>query len=295
LDNRNIIIFAPVFTSDMELISSSKELKYRLDEARLKGSVGFVPTMGALHKGHLSLVERAVNENDTVVVSIFVNPNQFNDKADLERYPRNLEADRRLLETVGCDIVFAPSVEDIYPVPDTRLFDFGGLDTTMEGKFRPGHFNGVAQVVSRLFYIVEPEKAYFGLKDFQQLAVIRHMVSQLQIPVEIVPCPIVREQNGLAMSSRNELLSVEERSNAAIIYETLTIAGNLSGQLTVPELRRWMTEEINKCPYLDVEYIEIVDQNTLQPVASWNQKGEKIVCVAARCGNVRLIDNLVFN
>ncbi len=279
----------------MELISSSKELKYRLSEARLKGSIGFVPTMGALHKGHLSLVERAVNENDTVVVSIFVNPNQFNDKADLERYPRNLEADRSVLETVGCDIVFAPSVEDIYPVPDTRLFDFGGLDTTMEGKFRPGHFNGVAQVVSRLFYIVEPEKAYFGLKDFQQIAVIKHIVSKLQIPVEIVPCPIVREQNGLAMSSRNELLSTEERNNAAIIYETLTIAGNLSGQLTVPELGRWMKGEINKSPYLDVEYIEIVDQNTLQPVASWNQKGEKIVCVAARCGNVRLIDNLVFN
>ena len=244
----------------MELISSSKELKYRLGEARLKGSIGFVPTMGALHKGHLSLVERAVNENDTVVVSIFVNPTQFNDKADLERYPRNLEADRRLLETVGCNILFAPSVEDIYPVPDTRLFDFGGLDTTMEGKFRPGHFNGVAQVVSRFFYIVEPDKAYFGLKDFQQLAVIRHMVSQLQIPVEIFPCPIVREQNGLAMSSRNELLTSEERCNAAIIYETLTIAGNLSGQLTVTELRQWMTDEINKSPCLNVEYIEIVDQ-----------------------------------
>jgi pantoate--beta-alanine ligase len=279
----------------MELISSSIELKYRLDEARLKGSVGFVPTMGALHMGHLSLVERAVNENDTVVVSIFVNPTQFNDKADLEKYPRNLEADKRLLETVGCDIVFAPSVEDIYPEPDTRLFDFGSLDTTMEGKFRPGHFNGVAQVVSRFFYIVEPDKAYFGLKDFQQLAVIKHMVSQLKIQVEIVPCPIVREQNGLAMSSRNELLTAEERSNAAIIYETLTIAGNLSGQLTVTELRQWMTEKINKSPCLDVEYIEIVDHNTLQPVTSWNQTGKIIVCVAARCGNIRLIDNLVFN
>ncbi len=279
----------------MELISSSKELKYRLSEARLKGVIGFVPTMGALHKGHLSLVERAVNENDTVVVSIFVNPNQFNDMADLERYPRNLEVDRRLLETVDCDIVFAPSVEDIYPGPDTRIFDFGGLDTMMEGKYRPGHFNGVAQVVSRLFYIVEPEKAYFGLKDFQQLAVIRHMVNQLQIPVEIVPCPIVREQSGLAMSSRNELLSIEERNNAAIIYETLTIAGNLTGQFTVPELGRWITQKINKSPYLDVEYVEIVDQNTLQPVKSWNHTGKMIVCVAARCGNVRLIDNLVFN
>jgi len=279
----------------MELISSSKELKYRLSKARLIGLIGFVPTMGALHKGHLSLIEMAVNENDTVVVSIFVNPNQFNDKGDLERYPRNLEADMGLLESVGCDIVFAPSVADIYPEPDTRLFDFGGLDTMMEGKFRPGHFNGVAQVVSRLFHIVEPDKAYFGLKDFQQLAVIRHMVSQLQIPVEIVPCPIVREHNGLAMSSRNELLSAEERSNAAIIYETLTIAGNLTGHLTVPELVRWMTEEINKSPYLDVEYVDIVDENTLQPVTSWNHSGNVVVCVAARCGNVRLIDNLVFN
>ncbi len=279
----------------MELVSSSIELRYRLSEARLKGSIGFVPTMGALHKGHLSLVERAVNENDTVVVSIFVNPNQFNDKADLERYPRNLEADWRLLETVGFDIVFAPSVEDIYPGLDTRIFDFGGLDTTMEGKFRPGHFNGVAQVVSRLFNIIEPDKAYFGLKDFQQLAVIKHMVNQLQMPVEIVPCPIVREQNGLAMSSRNELLSTEERINAAIIYETLTIAVNLSGRLNVPELGRWMTEKINKSPHLEVEYIEIVDQNSLQAVKTWSQTGKKIICVAARCGNVRLIDNLVFN
>jgi pantoate--beta-alanine ligase len=290
-----MIIFAPVFKIYMELIRSSQELRNRLSEMKQNGTIGFVPTMGALHKGHLSLVERAVYENDTVVVSIFVNPAQFNEKADLERYPRDLDADMQLLKSTGCNIIFAPSVDDVYPVPDTRIFDFDGLDTVMEGKFRPGHFNGVAQVVSRLFGIVEPDKAYFGLKDFQQLAVINQMVKQLRLTVEVVPCPIVREENGLAMSSRNELLSVEERNHAAIIYETLTNAVKLTGKYSVTQLVQWMTDQINNNPYMDVEYIEIVDENSLKPVDDWNHAGKMLACVAIWCGKVRLIDNMVLN
>lgn len=279
----------------MELIQSSQELVTWLSNVREMGTIGFVPTMGALHKGHLTLVERAVNENDNVVVSIFVNPNQFNDKADLERYPRNLEVDMKLLNTTGCNIVFAPSAEDIYPEPDTRIFDFNGLDTVMEGKFRPGHFNGVAQVVSRLFDIVKPEKAYFGLKDFQQLAIIKQLVRQLRLNVEIVPCSIVREENGLAMSSRNELLAIEERKNAAIIYETLTHAVKLTDKHSVIQLVQWMTDQINNNPYMDVEYIEIVDENTLHPVNDWHHSGKILACVAVWCGKVRLIDNMILN
>lgn len=290
-----MIIFAPVFWISMELIQSSHELMNRLSEIRKKGTIGFVPTMGALHNGHLTLVEKAVNENDNVVVSIFVNPTQFNDKADLERYPRNLDLDIKLLNTTGCNIVFAPSVEDIYPEPDTRIFDFNGLDTVMEGKFRKGHFNGVAQVVSRLFDIVMPDKAYFGLKDFQQLSIIKQMVRQLRLNVEIVPCSIVREESGLAMSSRNELLTIEERKNAAIIYETLTNAIKRTGKLSVIQLVQWMTDQINNNPYMDVEYIEIVDENTVYPVNDWNHDGKILACVAVWCGKVRLIDNMILN
>ena len=279
----------------MELIQSSQELVNRLSEIREMGRIGFVPTMGALHNGHLTLVERAVFENDNVVVSIFVNPTQFNDDADLERYPRNLDVDMKILQTTGCNIVFAPSVEDIYPNPDTRIFDFNGLDSVMEGRFRPGHFNGVAQVVSRLFDIVKPDKAYFGLKDFQQLAIIKQMIRQLQLNVEIVPCPIVREKNGLAMSSRNELLSGEERKNAAIIYETLTNAVKLTGKLSVIQLVQWIKDQINNNPYMDVEYIEIVDENYLHPVNDWHHDVKIIACIAVWCGKVRLIDNMVLN
>ncbi len=259
------------------------------------GSVGFVPTMGALHRGHISLVEKAKKENQTVVVSIFVNPTQFNDPNDLKRYPRNLEADIKLLESTGYDIVFAPEAEEIYPEPDSRIFDFGHLEKVMEGKHRPGHFNGVAQVVSKLFEIVKPGKAYFGLKDFQQLAVINKMVKMLEMPVEIVPCPIIREESGLAMSSRNELLLKEERENAALIFRTLSEAQNLTGQFSVRELENWVKETINKNPFLNVEYFEIVDFENLQPINSWNDKGKKAGCIAVFCGKVRLIDNIVLN
>ncbi|MBW6534343.1 MAG: pantoate--beta-alanine ligase [Mariniphaga sp.] len=279
----------------MVLVKTVEELKKNLKALRKKGSLGFVPTMGALHSGHISLVNQAVRENRVVVVSIFVNPNQFNDANDLKHYPRNLDADLKLLEPTGCDIVFAPEAREIYPEPDTRKFNFGPLETAMEGKHRPGHFNGVAQVVSRLFEIVEPGKAYFGLKDFQQLAIINKLVKMLALPVEIVPCDIIREKNGLAMSSRNELLSVEERNNAAFIFETLTKAKNLAGTKNVNELENWVKENINKNPFLNVEYFEIVDFENLQPVKSWGDKGKKIGCIAVFCGKVRLIDNIVLN
>jgi len=279
----------------MILAKTVKELQQKSDSFSNTKSVGLVPTMGALHAGHLSLVNRAVNENSVVVVSIFVNPLQFNDPNDLKNYPRTLENDLILLETTGCQIVFAPGVNEVYPEPDTRNFEFGYLETIMEGKHRPGHFNGVAQVVCRLFEMVQPDKAYFGLKDFQQLAVIKSLVKQLKLPVEIVPCEIVRETSGLAMSSRNELLSAEERKNAAVISETLHQAKKLIGKKSVEELRKWVVEKINKNPFLDVEYFEIVDDEQLQPVNNWKVQHTKVGCIAAFCGKIRLIDNIVFN
>ncbi len=279
----------------MILVRTVSELKSVLKSSGKADLVGFVPTMGALHKGHLSLVQKAVDENPLVVVSIFVNPTQFNDSKDLDRYPRTLVADMKLLETTGCQIVFAPDVTEIYPEPDTRKFDFGQLDKVMEGKHRPGHFNGVAQVVSKLFEMVQPQKAYFGLKDFQQLAVIKNMVKQLNLSVEIVPCPIIREESGLAMSSRNELLSSEERANAAAISQTLFKAKELKTGKTVSELEKWVTETINKNPYLEVEYAEIVDDTELQSVKNWDEQSVKILCVAVFCGKIRLIDNIVLN
>lgn len=279
----------------MFLVDSVTVLHEKLGSFGSSATIGFVPTMGALHNGHLSLVEQAVAETDEVIVSIFVNPTQFNDPKDLERYPRNLEADLKLLEKTGCQIVFAPAVNEIYPEPDKRKFNFGALETAMEGKHRPGHFNGVAQVVSKLFEIVKPNKAYFGLKDFQQLAIIKNMVVQLNLPVEIVPCPIVREKSGLAMSSRNELLSADEHKNAAVISETLFIAKELAVEKSVNELKNWIVETINKNKCLTVEYVDIVDEIQLQPVKNWNEKAVKVCCVAVFCGKVRLIDNIVFN
>lgn len=278
----------------MTLVDSIHDLRLALNKINATGSVGLVPTMGALHEGHLSLVRRAVAENAVVVVSVFVNPTQFNDPKDLERYPRTLENDLKLLEPTGCDIVFAPGVEEVYPEPDLRKFNFGKLETVMEGKHRPGHFNGVAQVVSKLFDMVQADKAYFGLKDFQQLAIIKNMVKQLQLPVEIVPCAIIREESGLAMSSRNELLSDEQRRNAAAISETLVKAKELKAQKSVEALKEWVVNTINQNPFLNVEYFEIVDDEQLQPVKEWDEENTKVGCVAAFCGKIRLIDNIVF-
>lgn len=279
----------------MQVIKHIVDLRTILD-IKINGGVkiGFVPTMGALHEGHLSLVEKAGQETDFVVVSIFVNPTQFNDKGDLERYPRNLEKDVALLASTPCKLVFAPEVEEIYPEPDTRQFNFGTLEEVMEGKFRPGHFNGVAQVVSRLFDVVKPDKAFFGEKDFQQLAIISEMVRRMNIPVEIVPCAIVRESDGLAMSSRNMLLSPEQRKNAVHISATLFEAVNKSKELTVQELCKWVVNRINENEFLNIEYFEIVNSITLQSVKNWSDSGEKVGCVAVHCGKIRLIDNIRF-
>lgn len=248
---------------------------------------GFVPTMGALHAGHIALVERSVSECDMTVVSVFVNPTQFNDPRDLERYPRTERADLELLEAAGATVVFAPSVVEVYPEPDFRQFDFGVLEKVMEGASRPGHFNGVAQVVSRLFEIVKPDRAYFGEKDFQQLAIIRAMVGMLDLPVEIRGCEIVRADDGLAMSSRNMLLSAQQRQAAPHIYDVLCRMALKKGG--VSDLEAWAACEIDKSPYLECEYVKIVNPHTLQEPA---QDDPWHVCVAVRCGEIRLIDNL---
>ncbi len=255
---------------------------------------GLVPTMGALHRGHLSLVSCCNTENDVTVVSVFVNPTQFNDPADLKKYPRNPDRDIELLTAEGCDMVFMPDVKTIYPRPDDRTFDFGGLGRIMEGRFRPGHFNGVAQVVSRLFSIIKPHRAYFGMKDIQQLAIVKKMTSMLELPVEIKACNTLREGNGLAMSSRNELLTPAERQNAGVIYETLCQAADKT-DMEVGELKKWVTGKINSNPYLEVEYFEIVRSSDLSPVEKRSGIEEGLVaCIAVRAGSVRLIDNVFF-
>jgi pantoate--beta-alanine ligase len=255
-------------------------------------SVGFVPTMGALHRGHLSLVQRSKQENDLTVVSIFVNPTQFNDKDDLDRYPRNIKADLLQLQATTCDIVFAPSEHEVYPKHDTRRFDFGTLDKVMEGARRPGHFNGVAQVVSRMFDIVRPQRAYFGEKDFQQVAVVREMVRQLHLSVQLVCCPIVREADGLALSSRNVLLTPEQRHAAPLIARTLLAAADMLCTTTLDEMKNFVVDTFNTNSLLRLDYFEVVDANTLQPVSSLDDSCPKQACIAVRAGNVRLIDNV---
>lgn len=275
----------------METITNSEELRRALG-SRDRSGIGFVPTMGALHAGHRSLVERARRECATVVVSVFVNPTQFNDKTDLKNYPRTPEADLRLLEEVGADYVFMPSVEEVYPEPDTRTFDFGMIDKVMEGATRPGHFNGVAQVVSRLLDLVKPAKAYFGEKDFQQIAVIREMVRQLRIPVEIIPCPIVRGEDGLALSSRNTLLDTDHRTAAPYIYKVLKAAVEKSHQTTPDQLAAWVTAQVESNPLLKVIYFQVVDAATMQQVRTWEESPAIQGCIAVQAGDIRLIDNI---
>ena len=275
----------------METITNSEELRRALG-SRDRSGIGFVPTMGALHAGHRSLVERARRECATVVVSVFVNPTQFNDKTDLKNYPRTPEADLRLLEEVGADYVFMPSVEEVYPEPDTRTFDFGMIDKVMEGATRPGHFNGVAQVVSRLFDLVKPAKAYFGEKDFQQIAVIREMVRQLRIPVEIIPCPIVRGEDGLALSSRNTLLDTDHRTAAPYIYKVLKAAVEKSHQTTPDQLAAWVTAQVESNPLLKVIYFQVVDAATMQQVRTWEESPVIQGCIAVQAGDIRLIDHV---
>ena len=279
----------------MKIIRTIKDLQTELSELKAQGKkVGLVPTMGALHAGHASLVKRSVNENDVTVVSVFVNPTQFNDKNDLVKYPRTLDADCKLLESCGVTFVFAPSVEEIYPEPDTRRFSYAPLDTVMEGAFRPGHFNGVCQIVSKLFDIVKPHCAYFGEKDFQQLAIIREMVRQMKFDLEIVGCPIVREEDGLALSSRNARLSAEERENALNISRTLFKSRTFATTHSVSETQKMVEDAIAAAPGLRLEYFEIVDGNTLQKVGDWNDTSYVVGCITVFCGEVRLIDNIKY-
>ncbi len=279
----------------MRVVTTIAELKALLDTYRKEGKmIALVPTMGALHAGHASLVKRSVAENGVTVVSVFVNPTQFNDKNDLKNYPRTLDADCRLLEQVGADVVFAPAVDEMYPEEDTRSFSFAPLDTVMEGACRPGHFNGVAQIVSKLFYAVEPDRAYFGEKDFQQLAIIREMVRQLALPVEIVGCPIVRENDGLAMSSRNTLLSAEERERALTISRTLFESLEHAKSNDLASTKAFVENVINSTEGLCLEYYQIVDGNTLQEIAEWGDSEYVVGCIALFCGKIRLIDNIVY-
>ncbi len=271
-----------------------KALKNALAVDRLAGkTIGLVPTMGALHQGHLELIKRAVNENDLCVCSIFVNPIQFNKKDDLEKYPRELETDYRKLESVGCHMVFVPDNSEMYPVPDRTQFDFGQLDKILEGEFRPGHFNGVAIVVKKLFEIVEPDRAYFGEKDFQQLAIIKQLVEIENLKVQIISCPTIRESDGLAMSSRNSRLSEKERKIAPLIHQNLIMIKELHKDKNWEELRLKAIENLNSQDGMEVEYLEIVNGKTLLPLQKGTQvSGETIAVVATILGDVRLIDNI---
>ena len=279
----------------MKLIESIELLRSELDACRKSGKrIGLVPTMGALHAGHASLVKRAVLENDVVVVSDFVNPTQFNDKNDLKNYPRTLEADCKLLESYGASYIFAPSVQEMYPEPDTRQFSYAPLDTVMEGKYRPGHFNGVCQIVSKLFLAVEPDRAYFGEKDFQQLAIIREMVRRYPFPIKIVGCPIVREPDGLALSSRNSRLSAQQRIQALGISKTLFASLEFAKIHTLAQTKDFVETSIANAEGLRLEYFEIVDGNTLQTVTDWDDSHYIVGCITVFCGDVRLIDNIKY-
>ena len=281
----------------MKLCKKIVELQNELFEVRKNGqSVGLVPTMGALHDGHVSLVKRSIAENDVTIVSVFLNPTQFNDKKDLERYPQNLDADCELLEKCGADYVFAPTVEEMYPVPDKRRFDFPPVTSVMEGAHRPGHFNGVCQVVSRLFYITKPDAAYFGEKDWQQIAVIKQLVKSLGLKIKIVECELIREESGLAMSSRNALLTAEERDVASNIYRVLKESVSYATSHSVQETHDFVVNSINTYPELKVEYFSIVNNDTLEDVAKWDDCPGISGCITVFCGRtpIRLIDHIAY-
>lgn len=280
----------------MQLFKTKSELDYFVQEIKVQGNkIGFVPTMGALHPGHLSLVECSKKNTQITIASIFVNPTQFNDANDLANYPRSEAQDLAMLEKAGCDAVFLPSVEEMYPEKDTRIFDFDGIDQVMEGQHRPGHFNGVAQIVSKLFDLVQPHVAFFGQKDFQQVAIINKMVEKLNLAVEIVACPIIREPDGLAMSSRNMLLNEIQRQQAPIIYQTLKEATERIHEMSLEQIQLWVAETINKTGVFRVEYFEIVDRFSLKAIHSFSESKNNIGCIAVWAGKIRLIDNITFN
>ena len=277
----------------MKVIHTIQELQTELSNYKKEQkSIGFVPTMGALHEGHASLMRKSATENDVTVASVFVNPTQFNDKNDLLKYPRTLEADCVLLDACGVDIVFAPEVSEMYPEDDNRKFDYAPLDTVMEGAHRPGHFNGVCQIVSKLFDAVTPDKAYFGEKDYQQLAIIREMVRDMKYPIEIIGCTIVREEDGLAMSSRNARLSEEAHKNALNISKTLFKSCTFAAEHSLNETKAMVENAIKEAPGLELEYFEIVDGNTLQNINNWDDANSIMGCITVFCGDVRLIDNI---
>lgn len=280
----------------MKLIQTKAELNTIVSALKLEDkSIGFVPTMGALHEGHLQLVRKAVSQNDITIVSIFVNPTQFNNKQDLASYPRTIDADAELLASVGCSYVFAPDAQEFYSkeeMDSTFEFNFAGLDTVMEGKFRPGHFNGVVQVVSKLFKLVQAQRAYFGEKDFQQLAIIRHMVKEMHFDIEIVGCPVERAESGLALSSRNALLSSKERQLAASIYQVLDGSRAFAFETGVTDTQKAVVNAINQHDGLEVEYFDIVDGHTLQTVHFWEDSDYVVGCITVYCGKVRLIDHI---
>jgi len=281
----------------MEVFNTIQNIKSFVDKHKNNNkTVGFVPTMGALHQGHLSLIDKSIADTDITIASIFVNPTQFNNPDDLKNYPRNIDVDLKLLEKQGCHAVFIPSEQEMYPEKDTRIFDFDGLDLLMEGEHRPGHFNGVAQIVSKLFDVVNPHKAFFGQKDFQQVAIIRKMVEKLNYNIDIVACNIIREPDGLAMSSRNLLLTPEHRRVAPIIYKTLLHSNNFFNTFTsVEELKDFVYSQINNTGLLNVEYFEIVDEKTLQPVKELKKIQRMVGSIAVWAGKVRLIDNIIYN
>ncbi len=254
--------------------------------------IGFVPTMGALHEGHLSLIRQSKKENDITIASIFVNPIQFNNKEDLRNYPRPLTIDLEMLRGESCDLVFLPDEKEIYPEPSNRSFNFEGLDSVMEGKHRPGHFNGVAIIVSRLFEIIKPDNAYFGEKDYQQLMIIKYMVAQIKLPINIISCAIIREFDGLAMSSRNTLLLPNDRKNAGIIRQMLLKAKEMSQNTSYIKIKEMIISEINKIPNFKVEYFEIADRTTLKVIDNESRIKEAIGFIAVYAGKVRLIDNI---
>ncbi|OQX97115.1 MAG: pantoate--beta-alanine ligase [Bacteroidetes bacterium 4572_128] len=280
----------------MKIIEKIKNLQFFVEKFKKENKIiSFIPTMGSLHEGHLSLIKKAKKgENTIIIVSVFVNPTQFNNSEDLEKYPRNLNKDISLLENFLSknDIIFAPSEKEMYPINDNRNFYFGDLENVMEGKHRKGHFNGVAKIVSKLFDFVKPDKAFFGKKDFQQIAIIKNLVKNYNYKVEIIPCEIVREKNGLAMSSRNILLSKEERKNANDIYKILK--ESTKKNIPISDLKHWVNNKINENSHFMLEYFEIRDDIFLKDVNSWKEDCKKIGFIAVKIGNVRLIDNIFY-
>lgn len=277
----------------MQVFETINALQKELSQLKSK-SIGLVPTMGALHRGHLSLMNQSLKDNDITVVSVFVNPTQFNDKNDLEKYPRTLDKDTELVNSLGVDYVFVPTVEEMYPEPDTRVFNYSPQDEVMEGTYRPGHFNGMCQIVSKLFSIVQPTRAYFGEKDYQQLVIVKRMVEDLKFDIEVVGCPIVREKDGLALSSRNALLSKEERENALLISKTLLESLKLAANYSLKETLSFVKNTIQQDDNLELQYFEIVDANTLLPLEEWEDSSSIIGCITVFCGAVRLIDNIKY-